>query len=119
MQLTPVPRALVVDDEPLVSVLIEDILQARGYAVTVANNRQQLDEALLKDRFTLAVTDSDLADHLQMCAWDIDHIVVCSGNSKAYLEAQFPGLPKILKPFAEQDFDALLNLIRPSSQPLC
>lgn len=116
MQISPAARALVVDDEPLVSVLIEDILQARGYAVTVANNRQQLEEALTTDRFELAVTDTDLASYPEMRAWNIDNIILCSGKPRAALEAEFPGLPRVLKPFAEDDFDALLQVVRMGSR---
>ena len=40
------PRALVADDEGMASMLIEDILADRGYVVSIANTRAQLEAAL-------------------------------------------------------------------------
>lgn len=103
------PKALVIDDEALVSVLIEDILRARGYEVTVVNTRSQLLEATAHHHFALAVSDTDLASPAEMRAWNVDHLVICSGKPRVALEEEFPGLPYILKPFSERDFDEVLR----------
>jgi len=102
------PRALVADDEGLVSMLIEDILASRGYAVTVVNTRAQLEQALKQDCWTLAVADTNLASFDEMQAWPVDRIVLCSGNPQDYLAEHFPHMPFVSKPCAAEDFDAVL-----------
>ena len=96
--------------------LIEDILTARGYAVTVANNRAQLDEALQLDCWTLAITDTGFATFEEMQRWNVDRIILCTGMPKADLADMFPHMPYIEKPCSAADFDAVLG---GAEQPTC
>ena len=95
------PRALVVDDETMVALLIEDVLRSVGYHVTVANTLEALEDALRAHRFDLAVTDTDFADAAAMQQWNVGRIIVCSGKSMAHLGEMYPGFEIVLKPFEE------------------
>ena len=110
MTMHQAPKALVIDDEALVACLVEDVLSARGYEVTVVNTRSQLEEKLQLDRFALAVSDTDLASFDEMQSWNIDRIVICSGQSEAVLAAEFPNMCHVSKPFSEGDLIAALGL---------
>lgn len=112
------PRALVADDEGLVSMLIEDILTARGYQVTVANTRAQLESALKLDCWTLAVADTGLATFEEMQSWQVDRIILCTGKPKDYVEEFFPHIPYVAKPCGAEDFDAVLR-DRPNDSDTC
>ena len=102
------PRALVADDEGLVSSLIEDILIDRGYCVTVVNTRQQLEEALTQ-RWDLAVADTDLASATDMASWNVQRVVLCTGQPADAVAEEFPGIPFIAKPCNADDFEAVLG----------
>ena len=103
------PKALVIDDEGMVSMLIEDILADRGYDVTVVNTRAQLQEALKLDCWTLAVTDTDLATFDEMQHWNVDRVVLCTGKTEAVIREEFPFMPFVLKPCCAEDFDKILG----------
>jgi CheY-like chemotaxis protein len=96
-------QALVIDDEALVSVLIEELLRDLGYEVTVVNSRAQLEGALGHGRYDLAVSDTDLASFEDMQTWKVDRIVLCSGKPRDYLAAAFPKMRYVTKPFTELD----------------
>ena len=103
------PKALVIDDEALLTFLVEDVLRARGYDVTVVNTRKQLQERLAEDRYALAVTDTGLASFEEMQSWQVDRIVICSGKSPSTLEREFPRIPYVTKPFAEEDLVTVIE----------
>ncbi len=95
MSLASAPNALVAVDEGLVSILIEDILASRGYHVTVVNTRAQLLDILPRRRWSLAVTDTDLAFADEIRSWQVPRVVLCSGMPEHSLRQHFPGLPYI------------------------
>ena len=104
------PRALVADDEGMVSMLIEDILAGRGYAVSIANTRAQLDAALADPAgWSLIVIDTDLAACEEMKSWSADRIVLCTGRPADELKDRFPNIPYVSKPCCAGDFDAILG----------
>ena len=107
MQLAP--KALVIDDEALLTFLVEDILRSRGYDVTVVNTRSQLQEKLTHGRYALAVTDTDLATLDEMQTWNVDQIVICSGKPAPELEAEYPHMPYVTKPFVDEDLIAVIE----------
>jgi len=109
MHNTHAPRALVIDDEALVAVLIEEFLHDLGYDVTVVNSRAQLDKALQQGWYDLAVTDTDLASFDDMKTWQVDRIVLCSGKPKDHLEQAFPQMPYVTKPFMEFELRAAVT----------
>lgn len=106
---TPPPRALVIDDEGLVSIMIEDILTRRGYAVTVVNRRNHLEQIVHVDGWSLVVSDTDLATYEEMTTWNARKIVLCSCRTHADLTEAFPGMSYITKPCLEDDFDRVLG----------
>lgn len=104
------PRALVADDEGMVSMLIEDILADRGYVVSIANARVQLDAALADPAgWSLVVIDTDLATYDEIKSWNVDHIVLCTGRPADELTDRFPNIPYVSKPCSAEDFDAVLG----------
>lgn len=103
------PKALVADDEGLVSMMIEDILLSRGYEVTVVNTRDQLEDAVRQDGWTLAVADTDLATYDEMQQWNVEQIVLCTGRTADAIAEEFPGMPFVSKPCNAEDFDRVLG----------
>jgi CheY-like chemotaxis protein len=101
--------ALVIDDEPLVSILLEDILRDQGYEVTVVNTHEALEEALSGKWYEVAITDTDLAIFAAMSKWSVDRIIICSGKSANELQQHYPGVPIIQKPIDEALLTQLLS----------
>ncbi len=55
-------RILVIDDEPAICEMVERIVAARGYAVTIATNARAGIEAVRKQNFAAAIVDLCIPD---------------------------------------------------------
>ena len=105
-----IATALVADNEGMVSMLIEDILVDRGFVVSIANTRAQLDAALADPAgWSLVVIDTDLATGEEMKAWNVTKIVLCTGRPADELADRFPNIPYVSKPCSAEDFDVVLG----------
>ncbi len=103
-----VRRALVVDEEAVVSMLIEEALIQHGYSVTVANNATTLAEALELKWYELAITDTNLASYGEIQKWNVDRVIICSGKDESYIHENYPGLELLPKPFLEEELAGIL-----------
>ena len=101
-------RALIVDDQPLVVIEIEDILMERGFEVISVSTRAHLEQALAAGPYAVIVTDTDLATLEEIQTWEAGKVILCSGKPRASLEAEYPGLAIVEKPFMASDLVALL-----------
>jgi CheY-like chemotaxis protein len=112
-------RVLIVEDEALVTMLIEDILNELG--CKVAGIASELDEALAKsaqEAFDVAILDVNLngsrsfrvAEKLLELRLPF---VFSTGYGLAGVPAAFHGIPVLVKPFREDDLkDALLAALQ-------
>ncbi len=118
-------RALLVDDEDLVRMSTADMLGDLGYEVVEANSAAaalaQLDDGL---EFNLLVTDhlmpgmtgADLARHVRE-RWPDLPVLIVSGYAET--DGLAPDLPRLSKPFRQDDLVASLSAIADrSARPL-
>lgn len=101
-------RALIVDDQPLVVIEIEDILVERGFEVVSVSTRAHLERALEAGPYAVIVTDTDLATLDEIEGWRAGKVIICSGKPRGTLEADYPGLAIVEKPFTAADLISLL-----------
>lgn len=104
------PIILLVEDEPLIAVLVEDALQEGGFAVAVAGDSLQAQAALLSGiEFRGMVVDINLPG--PMSGWDLarmgrtqfPHIAVVYATGHGELEWTVEGVPGsvlLSKPYA-------------------
>ena len=108
------PRALLVEDESLVALLIEEMLQDLGFAVEVAG---RLDEGLARaaeGRLSIAVLDVNLggarsypiADALS--ARGIPFLFA-TGYGTNGLENRYKHIPTVQKPFGQGDLKRVIE----------
>ncbi len=99
---------MVVDDQAMVAIEIEDILAQAGFEVVGVSSRANLEIALANGPYAVIVTDTDLAGHEEMKNWPAAKVVICSGKMRDELEAAYPGMPIVGKPFVAEDLLSLL-----------
>jgi len=123
--LSPTPvvdaRILLVDDNPIVSQLIIDILSLAGYGVDTAPNGIAALEKIDSRRYDLILTDlhmpemdgaglyRELAKRQTHPPQKIIFLTGTAGTSEAHRLVQDTGLPVLRKPF---NLVALLNLVQ-------
>ncbi len=123
-------RVLAIDDQPYFRRLVEELLGARGYAVTTAASAQEALEALESSGgFDLVVTDLMLsdADGIETVRrlrerWPAQRVVVLSSISdvRAAVAAMHAGaVDYLLKPVDREGLPAALEraLARPADRP--
>jgi DNA-binding response OmpR family regulator len=109
----PKPRAriLIVDDDPLISELVVDMLAMDGYAVDTAPNGMDALDKLQNQRYDLIVTDlhmpkldgsgfyRELIERRLHPSKKIIFLTGTTGGSEEHRFVQESGLPLLLKPF--------------------
>jgi len=112
-------RALVVDDEMLICMLVESILMDAGYAVVTANSVAEALATIDADRIDFAVVDVNLKGQsaypiAEKLASARIPFVFATGAGHGPME--FPDRPWIAKPFNETDLlDVIGRLTDPAS----
>jgi CheY-like chemotaxis protein len=102
-------RVLVVEDDPLVAMLLVDMLEAIGCEIAAVASR--LDDALEKAQhlsFDLAILDVNLDGAntfrvAELLSKRAIGFVFATGYGKACLPADFTNAPVLQKPFVERD----------------
>ena len=108
-------RVLIVEDEMLISMLLEDMLADLGH--TVVGIVPRVDEALAaveKDDFDVAILDVHLNGKnvlpvAEALAARKRPFVFATGYGARGLPEQFRGRPTLQKPFAREDLDRVLR----------
>lgn len=111
-------RVLVVEDEALVSMLVEEYLDDLGCEVVAVASR--LDDALEKARTLVldaAVLDVNLAGRLSYSVAEVLHArglltVFATGYGAAGLPATFSDAPILTKPFRQEQLAEALSAAR-------
>ncbi|WP_045389736.1 response regulator [Falsirhodobacter sp. alg1] len=111
----PVRRALVVEDEFLVAMLIEDYLRELG--VEVVDIARRLDQGLdriERNDFDFAVLDINLAGQVSFPIADRLHargipFIFATANDRSTLAAPHGNAPLLSKPFALSDLERVLG----------
>ena len=113
----PCARVLIIEDEPMIMMLLEEILLAAGFQI--AGSMKNLDDALAaidRGAFDVAILDANLRGKSSspaaeaLAARGLPFIVV-SGYSSAQRE-EFAGVPFLQKPFdASQLISALQSVL--------
>ncbi|HEY4910754.1 MAG TPA: response regulator [Methylomirabilota bacterium] len=119
----PKPRAriLIVDDDPLISELVVDMLAMDGYEVDTAPNGMDALDKLQNQRYDLIVTDlhmpkldgsgfyRELIERRLHPSKRIIFLTGTTGGSEEHRFVQESGLPLLLKPF---NVIELIELVR-------
>jgi CheY-like chemotaxis protein len=112
-------RVLVVEDEGLVSMLIEDMLTDMGHEVSaVAARMVDALKAARTDLFDIAIIDVNLDGQPSYPIADLLKargipFVYATGYGGKGLDAKYAGTPTLAKPFAQSDLKvALLHALR-------
>lgn len=108
-------RVLVLEDEPLIAMLVVDILTDAGYSVVgpahdveQANaliNAQHIDIAVLDINLGPGVTSAPIADCLEQRGIPF---ILGTGYGDAALRPADRGRPRLSKPYNEAEFTALI-----------
>jgi CheY-like chemotaxis protein len=107
-------RVLIVEDESLVSMLIEDMLAEIG--CTVVSVAPRLDEAMRKVSslaFDVAILDVDLNGSeaypvAEVLARSGTPFILATGYGSAGIPESFQGAPILAKPFEQSDLERVL-----------
>jgi len=111
-------RFLIVEDEALVSMLIEDALAELGHEVTaVASRLQEACELARSEHFDMAILDVNLDGRPSFPVAEIlDErgvpFVFATGYGARGLDGKFSEVPTLAKPFIESDIEKLINAVK-------
>src|SRR5438105_292296 len=106
-------RILVVEDEVLISMLVETILEDAGYRVALVHSVPEALDAIEGEEFALAVLDLNLRGKkvypvAERLAEVGTPFFFATGGGAADIEG-FPGRPWVAKPFEESKLLAIVN----------
>jgi CheY-like chemotaxis protein len=113
-------RVLIVEDEPLVSMIIEEIVEDTVPSVVIIKSSVQEAKAVIDDLFHFALLDVDVTNgktYEIARLLDIKRVpyVFVSGSVRSHLPAELQNVPFIAKPFLNSQIrDAVLAASRPS-----
>ncbi|MFW8635331.1 response regulator [Cribrihabitans pelagius] len=115
-------RVLVVEDEMLVAMMIEDILEDLGCAVTMAGSETAGLGALEAGSFDAAVLDVNLHGETSYRVAKAAHdrsipILFSTGYSNTRLGPPFEDHPILTKPFGEDDLTLALSRLTGGAKP--
>ena len=111
-------RFLIVEDEALVSMLIEDALAELGHEVTaVASRLQEACELARSEHFDMAILDVNLDGRPSFPVAEIlDErgvpFAFATGYGARGLDGKFSGVPTLAKPFVESDIEKLIVAVK-------
>ena len=115
------PRILLVDDDPLITELVIDMLCLEGYDVDTATNGIEALQKLERQRYDLIITDlhmpkldgsgfyRELAQRKLHSLKRIIFLTGTTGGSEEHRFVQESGVPVLLKPF---NVSELIELVR-------
>lgn len=115
------PRILIVDDDPLITELVIDMLGIEGYDVDTATNGIEALQKLERQRYDLIITDlhmpkldgsgfyRELAQRKLHSLKRIIFLTGTTGGSDEHRFVQESGVPVLLKPF---NVSELIQLVR-------
>jgi DNA-binding response OmpR family regulator len=116
------PRLLVVEDDPTISDLVRECLEAEGYVVVTAGDMEQVVAALTQCQFDLVLADAigettptsadrwHTLDRLRDLAGGAPTIVFTAHGGRDFAEFREHGFSDLLlKPF---DLDDLVSVVR-------
>jgi CheY-like chemotaxis protein len=115
------PRILIVDDDPLITELVIDMLGLEGYDVDTATNGIEALRKLERQRYDLIITDlhmpkldgsgfyRELAQRKLHSLKRIIFLTGTTGGSEEHRFVQESGVPVLLKPF---NVSELIELVR-------
>lgn len=108
-------RCLIIEDEPLIAMVLEDMLESIGHDVAgVVNNLGSAGTAIDGDDFDVVILDVNLgADP----AWDIadalqdrgSAFILATGSPQASVPERFRNAPFLSKPYLLADVDAVMK----------
>jgi DNA-binding response OmpR family regulator len=108
-------RALVVEDEPLIAMLIEDMLVELGFAVVGPAARLERAMAMAREEsFDLAILDINLGNEQSFAVADVLSergipFVFATGYGVRGLDARFERAVTLQKPFASHDLEHAIS----------
>ena len=114
-------RILLVDDDPMITELVVDMLGMEGYDVDTANNGIEALQKLERQRYDLIITDLHMPkldgsgfyrELAQRKVHSLKRIIFLTGTTGASDEHRFvqeSGVPVLLKPF---NVSELIQLVR-------
>jgi DNA-binding response OmpR family regulator len=115
------PRILIVDDDPLITELVIDMLGIEGYAVDTATNGIEALQKLERQRYDLIITDLHMPkldgsgfyrELAQRKLHSLKRIIFLTGTTGTSEEHRFvreSGVPVLLKPF---NISELIELVK-------
>jgi CheY-like chemotaxis protein len=115
------PRILIVDDDPLITELVIDMLGIEGYDIDTATNGIEALQKLERQRYDLIITDlhmpkldgsgfyRELAQRKLHSLKRIIFLTGTTGGSEEHRFVQESGVPVLLKPF---NVSELIELVR-------
>lgn len=115
------PRILIVDDDPMITELVIDMLGIEGYDVDTATNGIEALQKLERQRYDLIITDlhmpkldgsgfyRELAQRKLHSLKRIIFLTGTTGGSEEHRFVQESGVPVLLKPF---NVSELIELVR-------
>ena len=112
-------RVLIVEDEPLVSMVIEEIVEDTVPSVVIVKTSVKEAKAILEEVFHFALLDVDVTNgktYEIARMLDVKRVpyVFVSGSVKSHLPAELQDVPFIPKPFQPAQIrDAVLAAARP------
>ena len=114
-------RVLIVEDEPLISMQIEEIVEETVPAVVIIRSSVREAKAIIDEPFHLALLDVDVTNGKTYEIARLLNIrripyVFVSGSVKAHLPAELQSVPFIAKPFQDSQIrDAVLAVASPGT----
>ena len=116
-------KLLIVDDQPVIAEMLEDLAVALGWEVAaIAYSVEGALMALEDVRPTLAVLDIDLGDSTSLgiaaiCGSRSIPVIFITGFSPSEVPAECANTPVLIKPFSEEAFanavrDAMVGQLR-------
>jgi DNA-binding response OmpR family regulator len=112
-----IPNILVVEDEPLIAAMLDELIGSWGVVPHVARNLEEARVALSLLTFEAALVDFSLGDDER--ASEIIDVLIERGTPVAFvtgydhdaLEPRHASLPLLRKPFTERELCTLLSLL--------
>ncbi|WEN15549.1 response regulator [Rhodanobacter sp. AS-Z3] len=110
MSITTAKRVLVVEDDPVVAMLVEDIVRDMGYDVSVNLTLEHASVELEVGEIDAVLLDMQLRGEnsrpvlLDLLARKIPFLIL-SGSDQSALTNEFPGLRVLPKPFGKIELE--------------
>jgi len=109
---------LIVEDEPLIAIMIEDVVDGLGCAVRyTAGSQAEALGIIATERLDLAILDVNLGEHIidfavaEALLERSIPFVFSSGHIASDLPMRFRGVPFLSKPYGEEELSAALQML--------